>query len=108
MALITESGILMRTRTDAISRMSRATRGVIVMRPDAGDAVASMAYINDRSDPDAEADDADVAVDDGAEPTTIVDPLADAPASEDADQPDDADRSEDADLAEDGDPPEDD
>ena len=34
--------------------MSRVTRGVIVMRPDEGDAVASMAYISDRSDPDAE------------------------------------------------------
>ena len=94
MALITESGILMRTRTDAISRMSRATRGVIVMRPDAGDAVASMAYINDRSDPDGDSE----AVDDaegedaaaGASATAMPEPQADAAGAEDTGLPEEA------------------
>jgi DNA gyrase subunit A len=44
LALITEAGIVMRTATDTISRMGRATRGVIIMRPDEGDRVASLAY----------------------------------------------------------------
>ena len=49
LALITAAGIVMRTTTDAISRMSRITRGVIIMRPDEGDRVASLAYWVDRS-----------------------------------------------------------
>ena len=55
LALITAAGIVMRTTTDAISRMSRITRGVIIMRPDEGDRVASLAYWVDRS-PAAETD----------------------------------------------------
>ena len=51
LALITESGIVMRTSTDAISRMGRITRGVIIMRPDEGDRVASLAYWVDRTAP---------------------------------------------------------
>ncbi len=49
LALITEAGIVMRTGADSISRLGRATRGVIVMRPDEGDQVASLAYWVDRS-----------------------------------------------------------
>jgi len=56
-ALITAQGIVMRTETDMISRMGRATRGVIVMRPGEGDEVVSLAYLTEREgteDGDAE------------------------------------------------------
>lgn len=48
LALITRNGIVMRTEVEAINRMGRATRGVIVMRPGEGDAVASLAYLTER------------------------------------------------------------
>lgn len=56
LALITAAGIVMRTTTDAISRMSRITRGVIIMRPDEGDRVASLAYWVDRTPAEATLD----------------------------------------------------
>ena len=100
--VISDQGIVMRTLTDAISRMGRATRGVIVMRLDEGHEVASIAYVTDApavdsgspegADADASgrhvgavvADDADVAAE--VEPKVVG--LA---VSEDADEPEDVD-----------------
>jgi DNA gyrase subunit A len=52
-ALISDYGIVMRTVTEAISRMGRGTRGVRVMRLDEGHQVVSMAYITERRPPDS-------------------------------------------------------
>jgi DNA gyrase subunit A len=49
-ALISDQGIVMRTVTDAISRMGRATRGVRVMRLDEGHEVAAISYIQDQGE----------------------------------------------------------
>jgi DNA gyrase subunit A len=50
-ALITDHGIVMRTWTDVLNRMGRATRGVKVMNLDEGHQVASLAYIIERQPP---------------------------------------------------------
>jgi len=50
--LISDHGIVMRTRTDDLNRMGRATRGVKVMNLDAGHEVVSIAYMADRTPPD--------------------------------------------------------
>jgi DNA gyrase subunit A len=55
-ALISDRGIVMRTTTDAISRMGRATRGVRVMRLDEGHQVASMAIISGGGDGSGDAE----------------------------------------------------
>jgi DNA gyrase subunit A len=49
--LISDYGIVMRTPTEDLSRMGRATRGVRVMHLDAGHEVASLAYLADREPP---------------------------------------------------------
>ncbi len=67
LALITRNGIVMRTEVEAISRMGRATRGVIVIRPGEGDAVASLAYLTEREPAESE-----------GEPTEAPDPGAEA------------------------------
>jgi DNA gyrase subunit A len=53
-AVITDQGITMKTKTDLISRMGRITRGVKVMNLDAGQSVASFAYLKDRAAPEGE------------------------------------------------------
>ena len=50
-AVISNGGIVMRTTTDALNRMGRATRGVKVMNLDAGHEVVSIAYISERRPP---------------------------------------------------------
>jgi DNA gyrase subunit A len=92
LALITEAGIVMRTSTDAINRMSRITRGVIIMRPDEGDQVASLAYWVDRSAP-ADDEDSDagealggaVEADDAAQDDGLDDDVGTDDADGDAD-----------------------
>jgi DNA gyrase subunit A len=49
--LISDRGIVMRTRTDNISRMGRITRGVKVMALDEGHEVAAIAYMDERKPP---------------------------------------------------------
>jgi DNA gyrase subunit A len=49
--LISDKGIVMRTRTDTISRMGRITRGVKVMALDEGHEVAAIAYMDERKPP---------------------------------------------------------
>jgi DNA gyrase subunit A len=44
--IITSKGMVMRTEVESISRLGRATRGVLVMRVKSGDTVASLAVIN--------------------------------------------------------------
>jgi DNA gyrase subunit A len=44
--IITSKGMVMRTGVASISRLGRATRGVLVMRLKSGDSVASLAVIN--------------------------------------------------------------
>ena len=51
-ALISDHGIVIRTDTDAISRMGRPTRGVRVMRLDEGHQVVSLASITERRPPE--------------------------------------------------------
>jgi DNA gyrase subunit A len=68
LTIVTDAGIIMRTTTDEISRMSRSTRGVIVMRPDKGQEIASVAYDGSRpEDPNPEA-----AGEDGSDGDTAV------------------------------------
>ncbi|MFQ5460316.1 MAG: DNA gyrase C-terminal beta-propeller domain-containing protein, partial [Anaerolineae bacterium] len=50
-ALISDHGITMKTTTESISRMGRATRGVRVMSLDKGHLVASFAYLTERQPP---------------------------------------------------------
>ena len=49
--LLTENGILIRLAVEDISRQGRYTRGIVLMRLDAGDRIASIAHF--KSDEEA-------------------------------------------------------
>ena len=72
LTIVTDAGIIMRTPTDEISCMSRSTRGVIVMRPDKGQEIASVAYDGSRPEnPSAEGEGVGGG-EDGDEPSVLV------------------------------------
>ena len=51
--LITQEGTMLRTEVSGINRYRRATRGVTVMKPPAGDRIASIAVFIDNRTPEA-------------------------------------------------------
>lgn len=48
--LITAEGIVIRTTVDGVSQIGRNTQGVMVMRPESGDTVASLAVLDAKDD----------------------------------------------------------
>jgi DNA gyrase subunit A len=93
-ALITDQGITMKTKTDHISRMGRITRGVRVMNLDEGQVVASFAYLKDepsQDEPNGEAplldgDTIEALLDDPVDEATLDGYADDAPAAADEEE----------------------
>ena len=54
--IITENGITVRQAVSGVSRLGRATQGVILMRPRDGDRVSAVTLVDESGDPPIEQD----------------------------------------------------
>ncbi|MDP9260296.1 MAG: DNA gyrase subunit A [Actinomycetota bacterium] len=85
--VITESGTVQRTLVDGISRMSRATQGVIVQRLRDGDRISAVAMVDTSVEVDGEGDALALDSVDGAVPLDGASPIAEGEAILDGDDP---------------------